>query len=98
MGIANMRARAEELGGEFGLTSRPGGGTCVHLSIPYAIFVPGDYRARALVWGALLILAVVGLTRTTSIQAVGLAILAALALTREAVAYLRVRKQREALR
>ena len=95
MGIDNMRARAEELGGRLGLTSRPGGGTSVNLSIPYAVAVPSENRARALVWGAVLILAVVALARGKSIFLVGLAFVAALAVTREVIAYLRLRKQRE---
>jgi len=34
-GITNMRARAEEFGGNFNVTSGPGSGTTVVLSIPY---------------------------------------------------------------
>jgi signal transduction histidine kinase len=93
MGIANMRARAEELGGRFGLASRPAGGTCVELSIPYAVADPREYRGRALYWGGLLSFAVVLLAWRRQIEVVPWAILAALALTRDLIAYLRLRRQ-----
>jgi signal transduction histidine kinase len=37
MGIGNMRARAQELGGELELISAPGRGTSVTIAIPYAV-------------------------------------------------------------
>jgi signal transduction histidine kinase len=33
-GVANMRARLQKLGGRFGITSPPGGGTAVEFYFP----------------------------------------------------------------
>jgi signal transduction histidine kinase len=53
MGIANMRARADEFGGEFDLSSRPGRGTTVTFSIPYdETPVPTGYRKWTYLYGA----------------------------------------------
>ena len=41
-GLIGMRERVEKLGGEFHLTSSPGKGTQVHLSIPTAQSTPGN--------------------------------------------------------
>jgi signal transduction histidine kinase len=98
MGLGNMRERAEELGGRLELSSRPGGGTRVSFSIPYEIEVPGAYRSRALVWGGLFILAVVALIWRRSASSAVSAMFGALALTRELIAYLHVRKRSEAAR
>jgi signal transduction histidine kinase len=34
-GLSNMRARADDLGGQFVIDSAPGEGTRIHLSLPY---------------------------------------------------------------
>ena len=48
-GIANMRTRAEELGGIFEVSSRPGAGTSILFAVPYAITEsPRTYRHKAL--------------------------------------------------
>jgi signal transduction histidine kinase len=55
MGTTNMRTRAEELGGNLALASRPAEGTTVTFSIPYAAPAPppkpSQYRKRALSFG-----------------------------------------------
>ena len=43
-GLIGMRERVEKLGGEFLLTSAPGKGTQVHLSIPLANSAPLENR------------------------------------------------------
>jgi signal transduction histidine kinase len=57
MGIANMRARAEEFGGEFELWSRPGGGTSIQFSLPCTVIKPTNFLRQAIIFGA----AVVGI-------------------------------------
>jgi signal transduction histidine kinase len=96
-GIANMHARAEEFDGALELGSHPGGGTWVHFEIPYAVETPGEYRQRALTYGALLVFCIffVIFTKSTGAGLVG-ALLASIGLVREAIAYWRVRKQVEA--
>jgi signal transduction histidine kinase len=59
MGSANMRARAEELGGTFNLTSAPNSGTTIKFSLPYGTSPARyKYRNRAITF-ALLIFALV---------------------------------------
>jgi signal transduction histidine kinase len=95
MGIANMRARAEEFGGEFELASRPGDGTSVSYSIPYAIETSSEYRQRALTYGAVLVFCIVFfiLTKASGAALAGAA-LASIGLARQTSAYWRMRKQR----
>lgn len=56
MGLANMRARAEEFGGELEITSRPGTGTEIRFSIPYVIADPQEHRRRILFLSVLLLM------------------------------------------
>jgi signal transduction histidine kinase len=57
MGLANMRARAEESGGLFLVESRPGAGTEVAIAIPCTIGPRIRPEARrALAWGGVLLL------------------------------------------
>ncbi len=61
LGIGNMRARADEFGGTFELTSQLGGGTSVVFSVPYAI---GPTRGQARItaaWLAVLAVAAIPL-------------------------------------
>jgi signal transduction histidine kinase len=37
IGIASMRERAALMGGRFWISSRPGGGTCVEVSLPLRV-------------------------------------------------------------
>jgi len=48
MGTANMRARAEEFGGKFELSSSTEAGTRVKVSIPYAAGSKNKYRNRGI--------------------------------------------------
>ncbi|MCP5119227.1 MAG: hypothetical protein GY953_51150, partial [bacterium] len=94
MGLANMRARAEEFGGTFDLESKLGG-TVLTLSIPCSPDSLSEFRRRALWLGAILIVAVpyafwrdrVFLTAWVLVIAAGFA--------RRLVGYLRARKQSE---
>ncbi len=47
MGLRNMQARADALNGTLAVTSRPGSGTRVQLSVPYALPALVTYRRRA---------------------------------------------------
>jgi signal transduction histidine kinase len=50
-GIANMRARAQELGAIFEVNSRPGAGTSILFSLPYTVAEsPQVYRRKALMF------------------------------------------------
>ena len=59
MGLGNMRSRVETLGGILAVTSRPGTGTLIRVSVPHA---PAETvglkaaRRRVLFWGGLDIL------------------------------------------
>lgn len=97
LGIANMRARAEEFGGTFELISQPGGGTSIALSIPYADPVsPRRYLGNtASVGAAMLVFGVVSLltekSRSTAIMAFAIC---AISLLRNFSAYRRARTGR----
>ena len=74
-GLGNMRARAEEFGGTFELTTAPGTGTSVAFSVPYTpADRPAEYRRRAVIAAALLACSVLVLlwTRTPGLAAVAL--------------------------
>ncbi len=82
MGLSNMRARAEELGGAVELSSAPGRGTVVELRIPGAedgADMMGWHLRSAAAGGALMLVAVVMLIKRPGLGAyVGLAIGAAI--------------------
>jgi signal transduction histidine kinase len=95
MGIANMRARADEVGGALTLTSRPGAGTTVQLCVPYATpeLVQAARRRvlqRAAFWSLMLGLSVASLSKSPSVAS-GFVILAVIAVARYVVAYRRLR-------
>lgn len=54
MGLRNIRARADELGGETHITSRPGDGTTVLVMLPFADGAPRYYLKRTLLYLAVL--------------------------------------------
>ena len=58
-GLSNMRARAEECGGRMEIASRPGGGTCIRMTIPAT--APDRADAKTYGWRALLLRRVRGL-------------------------------------
>jgi len=106
-GLSNMRARAEECGGRMEIASRPGGGTCIRMTIPAT--APDRADVRIYGWRALLYAVFAGyfLTRILLVSrswdhrlAVFLPLLLVnLALfARELVAYLRTRTLQEARR
>lgn len=96
-GIANMRARAEEFNGEFELISRPGGGTSIAFSLPYTSSeTPREYRKKAIVCGALLILLTLIQVWKRSLL-VGAPVIAAVFFVRYLVAYHRAQARREAV-
>ena len=97
LGIANMHARAEEFGGTFELASRPGGGTSVAFSIPYAeAATPRQYLRNAVAWGVVLVIAPLVLVRTGQWQVpvTMSSAIAAFGVLRNVSAYRRVRGRR----
>jgi hypothetical protein len=99
-----MRARAAEYGGHVEITSRPGGGTRVCLTIPPCVVNPGDaktYGRRAVGWGILavyfLVMSVYRSREGTGVY-FPLLVFNVVAFGREFVAYRRTRKLQEARR
>jgi signal transduction histidine kinase len=98
-GIQNMRARAEEFGGEFELISQPGGGTSVAFSIPYTTPEPArKYRRRAVGWSLFLLWSVFFLASRKEVAMVLPSAMAAVGVVRNMVAYRRARMRTEAAR
>jgi signal transduction histidine kinase len=93
-GIANMRARAEEFGGSFELDSRPGGGTTIHIAIPFERPEPAAaYRGRAIEMGVSTAVALVLMLWSRSPLVFAIAAVAAVLTARYAAIYLRLRRQ-----
>jgi signal transduction histidine kinase len=92
MGIANMRTRAAEFGGQFDLTSSPGHGTTVLFSVPHVELRPGGYRKPALLFAAAfaVVIVVIAFTRSSAwdLSAVALAV----AVVRYGIAWYRTRR------
>lgn len=57
IGRRSMRTRAEEVGGDFELWSRPGKGTTITVTVPYETTTPAELRNRVIAWTAMAILA-----------------------------------------
>ena len=98
MGIANMRARAEEFGGELELWSRPGGGTSIQFSLPCTVIEAVDNRRQARNWGATMVILCAVLVWTKNAAVIPWLILSAVSFGRFVTARLRTRKQSEAAR
>jgi signal transduction histidine kinase len=91
-GIPNMRARAEEFGGEFELISEPGGGTSVSFSIPYTTPKPARaYLRRAVGWGLVLVTSIFVFAWTKEVGNVIGSAIAAVGVVRYTMAYRRTR-------
>jgi len=96
LGLASMRERAEEFYGKVEVSSRPGAGTSLSFSIPYAAPEPAKYLRKAIIWAVLLIgnLASARFSRSLG---TAFTLFCAIVMFREIVAWRRARKQREAL-
>ncbi len=93
-GIANMRARAEEVGGTFELDSRPAGGTSITISSPFERPEPATAsRGRAIEAGVTLAVAVVVLRWSRSPILMAFVAVAAILTVRHTLQYLRFRRQ-----
>jgi signal transduction histidine kinase len=93
-GIANMRVRAEELGGSFEVDSRPGNGTMVGISIPFERPEPAsEYKTRAIEMGVSLAVCLVLLQWSRSPLIVAVTGVAAVFTVRYLMIYLRLRRQ-----
>ncbi len=68
VGVANMRSRAEDLGGHFAIGSGPDGGTSVRLAVPYHDVSTQAYvkKLRAAAIGLAIIVLVLGVVHSRS--------------------------------
>jgi signal transduction histidine kinase len=103
MGMANMAARAAEVGGDFEAVSAPNQGTTVRFSVPTVTDSARPYIIRAIWWGAVLIAAAVHAALrvspgrpwgATAVVITGIAVVAGIAVARYAVASYRVLRAR----
>jgi signal transduction histidine kinase len=107
MGLANMRARAEEQDGRLDVASRPGGGTTITLSLPSGVVARDDlyeYRRLAVIWGIMLCCQLPWLAwtfwRNTGemiLVALPVALSSAVMFARSLVGYVRMRARSEAV-
>lgn len=98
MGMANMQARADELGGTLTVGRRPGGGTTVRCSVPYVTPEERSAASRQMVWrgavfAVVLVLNLPVVGRSTS--AASLAAVGAIGVARYVVGYWRLNRRRE---
>ncbi len=105
MGLGNMRSRAAAIGGTIAVTTEPGKGTLVRLSVPRAAPETDDigyYRRRVLVWSLLFLGFVAwvvgtafGQSPTTLMFNVPMAVFLAVLFGRAILGYVRVKRDRE---
>jgi signal transduction histidine kinase len=105
MGLGNMRSRAASIGGTLAVTTQPGNGTLVRLSLPRAAPETDDigyYRRRVLfggvgfvVWIRFTVWAASEQSGMTLVVNVPLTVAYAVLLGRMVVGWVRVRRQRE---
>jgi hypothetical protein len=105
MGLGNMRSRAASVGGTLAVTTQPGNGTLVRLSVPRAAPKTDDigyYRRRVLSWGflfvvwtALTVVRAYSFSSMTLLWYVPGAVWFAVLFGRATLAYVRVRRQLE---
>jgi signal transduction histidine kinase len=93
MGLANIHTRAQEFGGIFEISSRPGGGTSIAVAVPYFVPRKEDHGSMALIMGAVLLLSIPSLLKNYSVGWV--TALVAIEFTRQLTAYIRTRKSNE---
>jgi signal transduction histidine kinase len=99
MGISNMRARAEELGAQFELASRPGEGASVRFSVPYAMpETPREYLRLTILSGFLLAFFSAFLIWRKQYAMTLMCLMPAIQFLRSATAYFRARRRSEAAR
>ena len=91
MGMANMRTRAQEFGGQLELASSPGAGTTVKFSIPYAR-PRHKYRNRAISVGLMILALFLNRVAHHWSVAPAVAFVAAIAVVHYLNAYRRVRR------
>ena len=101
MGMANMAARAAEVGGDFEAVSAPNRGTTVRFSVPHVTGSARPYMIRAIWWGAVLIAATAHAAMRvsperpwgpTAVIISGIAVVAGIAVVRYVVAIYHVRR------
>jgi signal transduction histidine kinase len=98
MGMANLAARAAEVGGSLDVTSVPGRGTTVRFGVPCGeLPPPGFYVRRAVVWSTMFMTALVMVSSVSlGLRLVGtpLLIVSGMAVARYAVAAYRMKRSR----
>jgi len=96
MGIGNMRKRSEEFDGDFEIISRPGDGTCIRFSVPFAVTMADNYRKQALTGAVFLVpYFVISVWRRDPVLLAICAVMGSF-LARTAYAWYRLRQPREA--
>ena len=105
MGLGNMRSRAAAIGGTIAVTTQPGNGTLVRLSIPRAAPETDDigyYRRRVVSWSVLFVFwTALAVWRGLGDSSAALiwygpgSVFFGVLLARSVLAYTRVRRQRE---
>jgi len=98
LGIHNMRKRAEEFDGDFELIGRPGDGTRIRFSVPFAVTM-ADYYRRQMVAQAVFLFPFAVLTVWSGRwEAILICVLLMVFVGRSALAWYRLRQPREAVR
>jgi signal transduction histidine kinase len=94
MGIENMQARAQEIGGSLEITSSPGAGTTIAFTVPLVAHSPRRYLLTAAAFGVVFVsLAVLVAQGVRGLQPwlIAVTAIAGIGLVRYVVAFLRVR-------
>ncbi len=84
-----MRTRAEEFGGEFEVISRPGAGTTIEFSIPYAIAHPEEHRSRLKILVVLFALQIAFAVAYIFMISVSMVVIISIGMVRQVLAYRR---------
>jgi len=93
MGLANLRSRANELGGEYVLLSAPGAGTTVEFTVPFSIPDPRRLRNKLVVAAVCFVASLLVAWRLHAVGLAGLSGAIAVVLIRDALRYQAMRKQ-----
>jgi signal transduction histidine kinase len=93
MGLANLRSRANELGGEYELLSKPGCGTTVEFTVPFSVPDPQRLRGKLIVSAICFVLSVLVAWRLHAVGLAGLSGAIAVVLIRDALRYRSMRQQ-----
>lgn len=97
LGLASMHERAEEFDGKLDVSSRPGAGTFLNFSVPYAAPEAATYLYKAMIWAFVLIVCGASAVLTSDRGMVVFVLASVVIIIRELVAWRRARKRSESL-